>query len=214
MYRLFLKLVFLLLCGGAPYACAAQQTDSLTTEEMGRMLLTATIDSMLQETQFWQDLERQAMLKKLDTLNAATVMRMLRSVDSTNLITLKTLFSQFGFPGIAEYGKKTSRQYVLLIQRADPDPKFQEKVLIAMKQKVDEANASAADYAFLVDLVRTNTNRRQLYGTQVRLNEDTSKLILKPVEDPERLNERRKALGLGTIEEYLKTMEERYGIRP
>ena len=37
----------------------------------------------------------------------------------------------------------------------------------------------------------------QVYGTQLRLNQETNKFELYELEDPENVNERRKKIGLG-----------------
>jgi hypothetical protein len=44
----------------------------------------------------------------------------------------------------------------------------------------------------------------------MQLNKDNTSYEPKPVIDPEHLNERRKSVGLDTIEEYIKTMNTRY----
>jgi hypothetical protein len=67
-----------------------------------------------------------------------------------------------------------------------------------------------SDYAYLVDRVKVNTGQLQVYGTQMRLNKDSTSFEPKPVIDPDKLNERRKSVDLSMIESYIEIMNERY----
>ena len=64
------------------------------------------------------------------------------------------------------------------------------------------------DLAYLADRVRVNTDRPQIFGTQ--FTEVDGKFIPKEIEDPEHVDERRHAMGLGTLEEAIREMEEKY----
>jgi len=77
-----------------------------------------------------------------------------------------------------------------------------------MKKQVLKKNASSGDYAYLTDRVRLNTNRDQLYGTQVMYSRDSCQAIPRPTENPDSLNRRRKEVGLDSIEEYLNKMSQ------
>ena len=79
-----------------------------------------------------------------------------------------------------------------------------------MKIEVAVKKASSMDYAYLVDRVAINSGRQQVYGTQMTLNSDSSSYTPKPLIDPTLVDERRKEMGLGPIENYIKIMNERY----
>jgi hypothetical protein len=130
--------------------------------------------------------------------------------DSLNMIILKKLFLQYGFLGIEEVGKQGSGNFWLMMQHCDRDPKFQEEVLSEMKKHIERKNANPSNYAYLIDRVNVNTNKIQVYGTQMTLNKDKTSYEPKPVIDPENLNKRRAEVGLGTIEEYIETMNSHY----
>jgi hypothetical protein len=77
-----------------------------------------------------------------------------------------------------------------------------------MEKQVAVSNASSADFAYLTDRVRLNTGNHQLYGTQVTYNTDSCQAYPKPLEQPGTVNERRKAMGLPPLEEYLNQLSE------
>lgn len=69
-----------------------------------------------------------------------------------------------------------------------------------------EENASPIDLAYLQDRVLMYAGEKQIYGTQ--LHDDLS---VYPVEAEEQLNERRAAIGLPTMEEYIEMVKNIYG---
>jgi hypothetical protein len=138
------------------------------------------------------------------------VMKNGQKADSLNMIVLKKLFKEYGFLGIEEVGKQGSSNFWLMMQHCDKDPKFQEEVLSEMKKHIERKNANPSNYAYLIDRVKVNTGKPQVYGTQMKLNQDGSSYEPKPVIEPENLNKRREEVGLSTIEEYIGVMNSHY----
>jgi hypothetical protein len=130
------------------------------------------------------------------------------SIFSLHHEKMEVLFARYGYPGYAEVGEKGSKNFWLLVQHLDKWPSFQEKVLESMKKQLDRKNASSVDYAYLTDRVRLNTNRKQVYGTQVTYNVDSCQAVPKPLEEPQKVNLRRKQVGLEPVEEYMNQMSE------
>lgn len=62
--------------------------------------------------------------------------------------------------------------------------------------------------AYLEDRVRVNLKQNQLYGTQC--NEIEGRFVPRPIEDLQNVNKRRKAMGLGTLEEGIAHMYKKY----
>ena len=83
-------------------------------------------------------------------------------------------------------------------------------MLEKMKIECERNNASKLYYAYLIDRVKVNSGELQIYGTQMQLNADSSSYEPKPVVEPEKLDERRKKVGLVPISEYIETMNQRY----
>lgn len=120
-----------------------------------------------------------------------------------NYVHLKKIVVEHGFPSFELLGKTSSHNFWMMVQHSDFDVKFQKKVLKLMLKKVKKQNASAQDYAYLVDRVKINTGEPQLYGTQFTVKDVNKGYELKPVYKPEELDRRRKEIGLPPIEEYL-----------
>jgi hypothetical protein len=134
----------------------------------------------------------------------------MRNADSSNMVILKKVFKEYGFLGFEEVGKQGSSNFWLMMQHCDRDPKFQEEVLLEMKKHIERKNANSSNYAYLIDRVNVNTGKSQVYGTQMKLNQEGSSYEPQPVIEPENLNKRRAEVGLGTIEEYIGVMNSHY----
>ncbi len=94
----------------------------------------------------------------------------------------------------------------LLVQHADHDRAFQKECLDLMKSlPPDEVHVS--NIAYLEDRVRVGEGRPQLYGTQFHLDEQGNFGPF-PIEDPENIDQRRKAMNLGTLAKYTHQMEQ------
>jgi len=62
------------------------------------------------------------------------------------------------------------------------------------------------DKAYFIDRLRLRSGKKQLYGTQVKKDKN-GKVEVLPMEDKEKVDERRKALGMSTLAEYLQKFE-------
>ena len=138
--------------------------------------------------------------------NASNVLLVLRmnAADMQHAARMKEIVEQVGWPVKTMVGADGAFAAWLLVQHADLDPQFQERCLALMEQALREGEAEAKEVAYLTDRVRVNTGRPQVYGTQFHTVDGV--LVPRPLEDPEHVDERRKHVGLGTMEEYTKTM--------
>lgn len=173
--------------------------------------LSALIDSLKIEDQKYRN--RLTELKNEPNPDEAEIKQVqedIRRTDSLNLIQVKRIFRQYGYPGADMAGKQSAHNFWLLIQHCDQDPAFQEEVLGAMKQEVENGTVSAWNYAYLTDRVLVNQGKPQVYGTQMQLNRDSTSFEPKPMIEPEKVDDRRGEMGLSPIEFYIKTMNTRY----
>jgi hypothetical protein len=130
------------------------------------------------------------------------------SVFSSNQKRAEFLFKRHGFLGFDQVGKEGSTHFWLLVQHCDKYPDFQRRVLAAMDKEVKKANASPSDYALLYDRVQINAGSKQLFGTQLTYEvETTGRAVPKiGVVDSAQVDERRKEYGLGPLKDYLNMM--------
>ena len=124
-------------------------------------------------------------------------------VDKSNTKDLKELMKVHGWFRISEFGKETAHFAWLLVQHADRDVPFQKDVLQIMERLYPVGEAAPGDYAYLFDRVATNEDRPQRYGTQGKCV-GSKKWKPNLLEDGEKVDELRKSMDLGTLEEYKK----------
>jgi hypothetical protein len=122
---------------------------------------------------------------------------------------LEAIVEKYGYPGFRQVGEKSSGNFLLLVQHADAHPEFQRLVLKLMGREVMAKNASPRGYAYLTDRVAENAGRPQEYGTQVTYTgPGIGKAVPRSLRDPKNVNKRRAAIGMETLEEYLKKNDE------
>jgi hypothetical protein len=132
-------------------------------------------------------------------------------LDKDNRALLKKVIARHGWPGQSIVGFDGANAAFLIAQHSDLDTVFQRQCLGYLHAAYYKQDLNIADYGYLIDRVRVNTGRPQLFGTQFYMSDvgGKRKLQLKPVERPEALNLRRKVFGLPPVEEYLSASEKR-----
>lgn len=124
-------------------------------------------------------------------------------VRNRNVSRLKEIIKQYGWPGVALVGTDGAMAVWLIVQHADHDVDFQDLCLALLKEAVARGDASAQNMAYLEDRVRANRGQHQVYGTQ--LNDDPFKpdvLAPKPIENPAEVEQRRRSVGLESLDSY------------
>jgi hypothetical protein len=124
----------------------------------------------------------------------------LRRVDTGNTRWLASLVATHGWPGRTLAGTDGAEAAWLLAQHADRDPELQRTFLEALRGAVADGDAPPGNLAYLEDRVRVHDGRPQLYGTQFTMTD--GELGPSPIEDPDRLDERRAEAGLGPFAAY------------
>ena len=116
------------------------------------------------------------------------------SVDVEHTERMKEIISQIGWPTLSNWGVEAANDARMLIQHADHDPAFQRDCLELMKALPPE-ELQLHNFAYLADRVCINEGRPQLYGTQLRKNEQG---FYEPydIDDIELVKQRRAAVGL------------------
>lgn len=124
----------------------------------------------------------------------------MHQIDSSNLVQVDALIAQYGWPGKSFVGASGNNTIFLVVQHADL--KTQEKYLPLLEKSVAEGESKTSQLALLVDRVRIRTGKKQLYGSQLERNPQTSEWVLSPIEDEKNVNNRRSQMGLQPMEEY------------
>jgi len=128
-------------------------------------------------------------------------------VDRSNTKRLKAILQHCGWPKESVVGAQPGDNAWLLAQHADHDLQFQLYVLRLLEAAVRSGEASAENLAYLADRVAIAQGHMQLYGTQFH-QPGNCEFELEPVDDIAKVETRRKELGMPTLTEYRRQMEE------
>lgn len=131
----------------------------------------------------------------------------IQKVDARHTSRMRAIVEKYGWPGRSLVGDDGSHAAWVLVQHADID--FMAQCLSLMERAVAGGQAFAKDYVYLLDRVRMQQGKPQIYGTQFTIAAD-GQLLLHPIENAEAVDERRKAVGLPPMAEQEKVMRELY----
>lgn len=134
------------------------------------------------------------------------------ALDRRNTARMKEILATYGWPGEALVGADGSRAAWVLVQHGDQDPSFQKLALELLGAAVEAGQASGRDLAFLTDRVRKHDGRPQVYGTQTEVVD--CRRVPYRIEDPDGVDRRRAAVGLGPLQEYLELRRRQLGVGP
>jgi hypothetical protein len=126
--------------------------------------------------------------------------------DSLNEVEIIKILDERGWVGKSVVGGKANMTLWLVIQHAPIET--QEKYLPMLEASVKAGESRGNHLALLVDRIQMRNGKPQTYGSQIRTDEKTGKDYVYEIWDPEYVNQRRKEVGLGPIEQYIK----RWGI--
>lgn len=130
------------------------------------------------------------------------------SVFSSDKKRVEAMFKKYGFLGFDKVGKEGSNHFWLLVQHCDKYPAFQREVLKAMDKAVKKDNANPNNYAYLYDRVQVNAGEKQLFGTQVTYEANTTGRAIPKfgLSDSLHVDQLRKEYGLEPLKDYLNGM--------
>ena len=137
--------------------------------------------------------------------------------DSLNLIDIKEIIENYGYPGNTLVGKPTNKSAWFVIQHSNEIEKY--FPIIKNAGKNNEIPLTLV--AMMEDRMLMFKGLEQIYDTQGNrswnINKQTEKkeyvMFIWPIKEPEKVNELRKAIGFTTtIEEYSKLLGINYKI--
>ena len=132
----------------------------------------------------------------------------MQKMHNKNASVLNEIIDQIGYPTIEKVGEVASEAAWLIIQHAIGQPDFMRKCARLLKNAVLENKANPKNLAYLTDRIAVFEGKPQLYGTQFDWDENG---LLSPqyYEDLIKLNQRRKSIGLNTLEEQTEMIRQR-----
>lgn len=121
--------------------------------------------------------------------------------DSINLNKVSKILDERGWPSKTLIGKRGTSTLFLVIQHANQEA--QEKYLPLIEKAVTDTNLPKRQYAMFYDRLLLRRGERQIYGTQLAINNESKTPYVLPLEDPTNVDMRRAQMGLNTMQENL-----------
>jgi hypothetical protein len=132
----------------------------------------------------------------------------MKAVHEKNNARIKEIINQYGWPGFSLVGKEGSKAAWLIVQHAVLDTDFMDKCLPLLKDAINQGEAEGWCLAYLQDRILTMSGKPQIYGTQHDIDENGVAYPL-PIENPEKVEELRKEIGLESLPEATRRIQER-----
>ncbi len=122
------------------------------------------------------------------------------AADSGNTLFISRLLDGHGWPAPDEIGEQGEKAICVVVQHARLA--VQEKYAPMMQQAVLAHKVAPGWYAILTDRVALREGKKQRYGSQLHGNPSGPPWV-SPIEDPDHVDERRAAIGLEPMKDYL-----------
>jgi hypothetical protein len=169
------------------------------------------LNNKLRDELLSMQLEDQKTLQELiDTGELGTIEYhpRIKKVHERNNKRIKEIIGQQGWPGISLVGKEAAEAAWLIVQHAVLDTVFMESCLALLRKAVNKGEAESSHLAYLQDRVLTMSGKPQIYGTQHNVDESGTAFPL-PIENPLEVDNLRREMGLGTLAEATRRIQER-----
>lgn len=130
------------------------------------------------------------------------------NLHNRNAEILNEIIDKIGYPTIDKVGKEASEAAWLVIQHSIGRPYFMKKSVELLKVAVNENKANPISLAYLTDRIAVFEGKPQLYGTQFDWDAN-GEMNPNQFDNIAKVNQRRKKLGLNTLEKQTEIMKER-----
>ncbi len=110
---------------------------------------------------------------------------------------LNQIIVQFGYPGKTLVGAEYAIAFSII---SSANIVYKEKHYNTIIDEANKGELEWKDVAYFVDKVKVAKKEKQVYGTQYKMNESLKKIVHYPIEDIDKLNERRKQVGLNEMD--------------
>jgi hypothetical protein len=125
-----------------------------------------------------------------------------------NARALDEIIVEIGYPTIDKVGVEANEASWLVIQHSIGQPDFMKKCVKLLEDAVDEGKGNPKNLAYLTDRIAVYEGKPQRYGTQFDWDEN-GELSPHHFDDLSKVNERRKSIGLNTLEAQTEVIRSR-----
>lgn len=124
----------------------------------------------------------------------------MEQIHNENSEKLNEIINIIGYPTIDKVGKEANEAAWLIIQHAISQPRFMKKCAELLSIEVSHKNAEPKQLAYLTDRIAVFEGKLQIFGTNFDWDE-SGDLNPNNYDDLIKVNQRRKSIGLNTLEE-------------
>jgi hypothetical protein len=128
--------------------------------------------------------------------------KIIREKDAMNLIKIEGILNKNGWLGPQDVGMNASQAIFMVIQHANLAT--QQKYLPTVKKAVKDGKTLSSNLATLEDRILMREGKNQIYGSQTITDKQTGKAFVYPIDNPDGVDERRKTMGMLSMEAYCK----------
>ena len=129
----------------------------------------------------------------------------MKALHNRNAEKLNDIVDRIGYPTIDKVGQDASEAAWLVIQHSIGQPAIMKKCAALLERAVEDNKAQRRHLAYLTDRIAVFEGTSQLYGTQFDWDE-LGELSPNLYDDLNKVNARRKSIGLNTLEEQTEIM--------
>ncbi|MBD0838560.1 DUF4135 domain-containing protein [Streptomyces sp. TRM68416] len=133
----------------------------------------------------------------------------LERLTGAGIAWLRGVVAEHGWPGHGLVGPEAATVAAALLQHHQGDLDFRRACLTLIEAAAEAGDMLPRDAAYLTDALRRAEGRPQLYGTKFE-RAATGELRPCPIEDEDRVDERRAAAGLQPLAAYAALLAEKY----
>jgi len=138
----------------------------------------------------------------VDHEQVKTYQRLYEENHAENEKTIRTLLDSQGWPNRSEVGERGHWIIANVLQHSSNEVRIM--YLPMMREEVEEGNLNPRFLARAEDRIATERGDLQVYGGQMKYYPETQTFNVWPVLDPENIDVRRAAIGLGPIADHLR----------
>ncbi|HRI45847.1 MAG TPA: hypothetical protein PK559_01980 [Ignavibacteriaceae bacterium] len=129
----------------------------------------------------------------------------MKELHNRNAKILNEIIDTIGYPTTDKVGKEASEAAWLVIHHSIGQPNFMKKCMNLLEVAVGENKANPKNLAYLTDRIAVFEGKPQLYGTHFDWDEN-GELSPNDFDDLTKVNQRRKSIGLNSLEEQIDNM--------
>ena len=175
-------------------------------DSLVEVLATVAVSDQVYRNQYQDTIGRYG----ADSKEVKALFERMRVQDSINQVKVCAILDRYGWVGPDIVGEEGKSTFFFVVQHAELP--IQLKYLPMMRAAVKDGRANARHLALLEDRVNLRQGRKQVYGSQVGWEKKTNEYYVLPLDDPDNVDQRRAAVGLPPLVEYLQNWKMKWDV--